>query len=104
MDRDGCGTPCIRRLAILDSSVRSFSIARLTEGGGPLRHYRGYFLADDIIRAAESIEAADDGSVMLQAQELLLKSRFLASEVWHQSRLVGRQAIAPELEIIEGGA
>ena len=68
-----------------------------------LAHYRCYFMVGDGIRAAETIEAADDATALLSAEKLILKSEFLAVEVWQEKSFIGRISIAPDLKVIDGG-
>jgi hypothetical protein len=68
-----------------------------------LAHYRCYFIAGECIRAAQEIEAADDADALAKANELILRSEFLAIEVWQRTRFVGRHTIAPDVKIICGG-
>jgi hypothetical protein len=68
-----------------------------------LAHYRCYFIAGECIRAAQEIEAADDACALAKANELILRSDFLAIEVWQRTRFVGRHTIAPDVKIICGG-
>ena len=60
-------------------------------------------MAGDSIKAAENIEAADEGSALLEAEKLLLRSDFLAIEVWQEKTFIGRLSIAPDIKIIVGG-
>ena len=68
-----------------------------------LAHYRCYFLLGDGIRTAENIEAADAATALASAEELILRSSFLAVEVWQGRTFVGRVSIAPDLRVIVGG-
>lgn len=68
-----------------------------------MAQYRCYFLAGECIKAAEDIEADDDAGALMKAEELILKSSFLAVEVWQEKRLVGRHTIAPDIRIVPGG-
>ena len=68
-----------------------------------MAHYRCYFIAGECIRAAQDIEADDDARALATANELILKSDFLAIEVWQQTRFVGRHTIAADLKVISGG-
>ncbi|MBA4099702.1 MAG: hypothetical protein C0484_23390 [Rhodospirillum sp.] len=69
-----------------------------------MAHYRCYFIVGECIRAAQDIEAADDADALAKANELILKSEFLAIEVWQRPRFVGRHTIAADIKIISGGA
>jgi hypothetical protein len=68
-----------------------------------LAHYRGYFIAGECIRAAQDIEAADDVGALAKANELILRSDFVAIEVWQRTRFVGRHTIAADVKVISGG-
>lgn len=68
-----------------------------------LAHSRCYFIAGERSRAAQDIEAGDDADALAKADELILKSDFLAIEVWQRTRFVGRHTIAADLKVISGG-
>ena len=55
-----------------------------------MTHYRCYYLVGDGFRAAETIEASDDATALLSAEKLILKSEFLAVEVWQEKSFIGR--------------
>jgi hypothetical protein len=68
-----------------------------------VQRYRCYFLSGETITAAENIEALDDAAALTEAKRLILKSEYLAVEVWQAKRLVGRHTIAPDIRVIVGG-
>jgi hypothetical protein len=68
-----------------------------------LAHYRCDFIAGGGIKAAENIEAVDDAGAILEARELILRSSFVAVEIWRQKDFIGRISVAPDLKIIVGG-
>lgn len=68
-----------------------------------MAHYRYELIAGDGIKAAESIEAVDDAGSILEARELILKSSFVAVEIWREKDFVGRISVAPDLKVIVGG-
>jgi hypothetical protein len=56
---------------------------------GERRSYRAYLLgAGDDIRSVTIIDATDDASACLEADNLLRHSEFAAVEVWDEQRVV----------------
>jgi hypothetical protein len=53
-------------------------------------------------RSQVAIDAPDDATVLLEAEQLLASSRFVAMEVWRESRLVGRVTVGTPAELAEG--
>lgn len=68
-----------------------------------MAHNRYELIAGDGIKAAESIGAVDDAGSILEARELILKSSFVAVEIWREKDFVGRISVAPDLKVIVGG-
>jgi hypothetical protein len=55
------------------------------------RHYSALLRsADDHIRSVKPIQAADDASACLEADDMLQHSEFAAVEVWGDCRLIWR--------------
>ena len=48
------------------------------------------------------VEAADDATALLKAEKLLLDSRFVAMEIWQESRPVGRITLGSPAALITG--
>lgn len=68
-----------------------------------LAHYRCDFIAGGGITAEENFEAVDDAGAILEARELILRSSFVAVEIWREKDFIGRISVAPNLKIIVGG-
>jgi len=59
-----------------------------------LAHYRIYFLGDDAhIKVAHDADSGDDAAAVLIAEELLSRTSYRSSEVWHGDKLVARIAL-----------
>jgi hypothetical protein len=53
--------------------------------------YRAYFLsASDHIRDVCALQTADDAAACAEAQVMLLRSEYVAVEVYQERRLIGR--------------
>jgi hypothetical protein len=60
----------------------------------PLAHYRIYFLGEDAhIKVAHDVDSNDDAAALLVAEELLSRTSYRSSEVWHGNKLVARIAL-----------
>jgi len=81
----------------------SLAVVSRARWGAKVPRYRCYFLAGESIKAAENIDASDDAGALLEAEKLLLRSDFLAIEVWQEKSFIGRLSIAPDLKVIFGG-
>ena len=71
--------------------------------GAKVPRYRCYFLVGEGIKAAENIEALDEAGALSEAEKLMLRSDFLAIEVWQEKSFIGRLSIAPDLKVTFGG-
>jgi len=59
-----------------------------------LAHYRIYFLGEDAhIKVAHDADSGDDAAAVLVAEELLSRTSYRSSEVWHGDKLVARIAL-----------
>jgi hypothetical protein len=65
-----------------------------------LAYYRCDFIARDGITAAENIEAVDDAGAILEARELILRSSFVAVEIWREKDFIGPISVAADLKVI----
>lgn len=68
-----------------------------------MTQYRCDFFAGDGIKAVESFEAIDDAGAILEARELVLRSSFVAVEIWREKDFIGRISVRPHLKVIVGG-
>ena len=58
-----------------------------------MAEYRCHYLEDDRRRSQVVVDAPDDATMLLTAEELLAGSGFVAMEVWQDQRLVGRVTV-----------
>jgi hypothetical protein len=68
-----------------------------------LTQYHCDFFAGDGIKAAENFEAIDDARAILEARVLILRSSFVAVEIWREKDFIGRISVRPHLKVIVGG-
>jgi hypothetical protein len=68
-----------------------------------LAYYHCCFIAGDGIKATETIEAVDDAGAILEARELILRSSFVAVELWREKDFIGHISVASDLKVIIGG-
>lgn len=56
-----------------------------------MAHYRIYFLGEDVhIKVAHDVDSNDDAAALLFAEELLGRTSYRSSEIWHGNKLVAR--------------
>ena len=67
-----------------------------------MAEYRCHYLEHDQARSQVAVDAPDDATVLLEAEQLLASSRFVAMEVWQESRLVGRVTVGTPAELTGG--
>ena len=64
-----------------------------------MAEYRCHYLEHDRPRSQVAIDAPDDATVLLEAEQLLASSGFVAMEVWQEARLVGRVTVGTPAEL-----
>jgi hypothetical protein len=67
-----------------------------------MAEYRCHYLEHDRARSQVAVDAPDDASALLEAEQLLASSRFVAMEVWQEYRLVGRVTVGTPAELMPG--
>jgi hypothetical protein len=62
--------------------------------------YRCCYLENARTQSEGLIETADDATALLKGEELLAESRFVAMEIWQESRPVGRITLGSPAALI----
>ena len=67
--------------------------------------YQCCYLDEGRCHSEVAVEAADDATALLKAEEMLAASApsFVVMEVWQASRLVGRVTLGTPAELLAGG-
>jgi hypothetical protein len=63
--------------------------------------YHCHYLEDGQSRSQIVVDAPDDGTILLEAEQLLASSQFFVMEVWQGERLVGRVIVGTPAELSE---
>jgi hypothetical protein len=63
--------------------------------------YACHYLEDGEPTLRVVVDASNDATILLEAEELLRSSGFVAMEIWQGSRLVGRITLGTPAELIQ---
>jgi hypothetical protein len=93
-------------VGIIANGLAARNIARMqlfsAEWSPEMAIYRCCYLENARTQSEVLIETTDDATALLKAEELLAKSRFVAMEIWQESRPVGRVTLGSPAALISG--